>query len=68
MAVCKTCGHAIADEPAKASPFCPRCGVSHDAEAVPKPGAWDSRIYLLYAVAPLLAVLLVLLVKWWRGW
>ena len=67
MAVCKTCGHAMTEEQAKGSPFCPRCGVSHGAEAVPKPGAWDSWIYLLYAVAPLLAILLVILIKWWRG-
>ena len=25
MAVCKTCGHAITEEQAKGSPFCPRC-------------------------------------------
>jgi hypothetical protein len=66
MAVCKTCGHAVTDEQAKASPFCPRCGVSHDAEAAPGCGR-ETWLWMIYLLAPALAAILVGLFLWLRG-
>lgn len=68
MAVCKTCGHAVTDEQAKASPFCPRCGVSHDVEPATRGERQTVLMNAMLFVIPILGVLLVLLIKWWRGW
>ncbi len=46
----------------------PACGVSHDVEPVAQGERQAKLADVLLFVIPILGVLLVLLVKWWRGW